>query len=170
MLLMKFLNLLFGGGMSGFHKLVQSSSNFFEHIQQQQISDSNRLSEPNTPFLISVTLFQLLRMWMKTSVLPFPSIRLFSFFSIKWWPSTSNSCVVVKTWWFSIKGNGLGSSTLFSIVLSMLSDIFNRFCLIKCTSVLESSSNVTEDFYSLVLLSRKIWLVVFSRKIWPVKF
>ena len=56
MLLMKFLNLLFGGGMSGFHKLVQSSSNFFEHIQQQQISDSNRLSEPNTPFLISVTL------------------------------------------------------------------------------------------------------------------
>lgn len=42
MLLMKFLNLLFGGGMSGFRKLVQNP-------------DSNRLSRPNTPFFISVT-------------------------------------------------------------------------------------------------------------------
>ena len=43
-LLRKFLNLLFGGGMSGFHKLVQNP-------------DSDRLSLPNTPFFISVTLY-----------------------------------------------------------------------------------------------------------------
>ena len=43
-------------------------------------------------------------MWSKINVLPFTSIRLFSFFSIKSWPSTHNSCsiLIVRTWWFSI--------------------------------------------------------------------